>query len=217
MALPIDVLADPPPYLRVASKPLRLVAGGARRQDSVANAFAVVSEEADVIVIHDAARPFVSDDLIERTIAAAVESGAAMAALPARDTVKQPCGHRRHGDARGSCVRRWPRDEIYLAQTPQAFRREVLRDALALVGQGHEVTDEAALAERAGHPVRTRRRRSLQHQGHDARMYPIAEVVAASGARPRADGSGSAARPSGLPWRIGGTGYDLHRLVEGRR
>ena len=89
VALPADVLADPPPYLRVAAKPLKLVAGGERRQDSVANAFAVVSESAAVIVIHDAARPFVSDDLIERTIAAALESGAAIAALQARDTVKQ--------------------------------------------------------------------------------------------------------------------------------
>ena len=80
VALPADVLADPPPYLRVAGKPLKLVAGGERRQDSVANAFAVVSESAAVIVIHDAARPFVSDDLIERTIAAALESGAAIAA-----------------------------------------------------------------------------------------------------------------------------------------
>src|SRR5215207_5208388 len=78
VALPADVLADPPPYLRVAAKPLKLVAGGERRQDSVANAFAVVREDAAIIVIHDAARPFVSDDLIDRTVAAAAESGAAI-------------------------------------------------------------------------------------------------------------------------------------------
>ena len=65
---------------------MRVVAGGARRQDSVANAFAVVPEDTDIVVIHDAARPFVERDTIERTINAAAEAGAAIAALPARDT-----------------------------------------------------------------------------------------------------------------------------------
>ena len=69
---------------------MRIVAGGDRRQDSVANAFrAADAASDDLIVIHDAARPFVSADLIARTIAAAAESGAAVAAVQARDTVKQ--------------------------------------------------------------------------------------------------------------------------------
>jgi len=70
VALPAD-LADPPPaYLLGTPKPLTIVAGGLRRQDSVANAFRAIDERADVVVIHDAARPFVSADLIGRTIAA---------------------------------------------------------------------------------------------------------------------------------------------------
>src|SRR5438067_2539822 len=70
VALPVDLVETPPSYLQHTVKPLRIVAGGARRQDSVANAFGAASEAADVIVIHDAARPFVSADLIARTVAA---------------------------------------------------------------------------------------------------------------------------------------------------
>src|SRR5260221_13411289 len=77
VALPDAIAAHPPVYLRDSAKPLRVVVGGARRQDSVANAFRIVGEESDIIVIHDAARPFASADLIGRTIAAAAESGAA--------------------------------------------------------------------------------------------------------------------------------------------
>jgi CTP:molybdopterin cytidylyltransferase MocA len=68
---------------------VRIVAGGARRQDSVANAFESVSLDSDVVLIHDAARPFVSADLISRAIDAAAEHGAAIAAVPVRDTVKR--------------------------------------------------------------------------------------------------------------------------------
>src|SRR5207247_570458 len=88
VALPADLAEAPPPYLLDTPKPLKVVAGGARRQDSVGNAFRAASPHADIVVIHDAARPFVSAELIGRTIAAAVESGAALAALQARDTVK---------------------------------------------------------------------------------------------------------------------------------
>ena len=88
VALPDDLVSRPPAYLTNAAKTLTVVTGGARRQDSVAAAFRAVSTHADVVVVHDAARPFVSADLITRTIAAAAESGAALAALEARDTVK---------------------------------------------------------------------------------------------------------------------------------
>src|SRR5712672_1739580 len=88
VALPEDLMSRPPAHLTQAAKPLTMVPGGGRRQDSVAAAFRAVSTHADVVIIHDAARPFVSADLISRTIAAAAESGAALAALEARDTVK---------------------------------------------------------------------------------------------------------------------------------
>src|SRR5262245_24795384 len=126
---------------------LVLVAGGERRQDSVARAFARVSPAADVVVIHDAARPFASPSLMQRTIRAAAEHGAAVAALPVVDTVKQAGPP----DADGRRVVRatLARDAIFLAQTPQAFAREILAQALQSA-QDQAVTDEATLVERAG-------------------------------------------------------------------
>lgn len=201
VALPVDVVADPPVYLRGAAKPLRLVSGGARRQDSVANAFAAVDEAADIVVIHDAARPFASDELITRCIVAAAESGAAVAAVASRDTVK-------HASADRFVQETLPRERIYLAQTPQAFQRRVLRDALALAERGQDVTDEATLAERAGFPVRI-----VEGEHSNIKItvpddVPIAEALAERESRGGArhdDGGGRM-----------GIGYDLHRLVEGR-
>jgi 2-C-methyl-D-erythritol 4-phosphate cytidylyltransferase/2-C-methyl-D-erythritol 2,4-cyclodiphosphate synthase len=143
VALPAELVVDPPDYLRSARKPIEIVEGGDRRQDSVARAFNRISTRADVVVIHDAARPLVSDAVIRRTIQAAAESGAAIAAVRQHDTVKR-------GDADGIIVETLRREEIYFAQTPQAFLTDVLRDALAVRG---EATDEAVLAEMAGHAV----------------------------------------------------------------
>src|SRR6188768_3659323 len=90
IVIPSDMESLPP---GVVNPPdgggLYIVRGGARRQDSVANGFAVVAPHADVVLVHDAARPFVSDRLIDRTIDAANEHGAAITAIPAHDTVKR--------------------------------------------------------------------------------------------------------------------------------
>jgi len=242
VALPQDLVDSPPEYLRAPSagalppdKPLHIVAGGRRRQDSVANAFRAADARSDVIVIHDAARPFASADVITRTIAAAVESGAALAALPARDTIKRvlpPAGNGEHDGSRATLVAQTlPRDTIYLAQTPQAFRRDVLAAALAL---DHEATDEAALAERAGHQVRIVIGEMTNIKITTGDDLPIAEAIARSidraittaerGMRNAEDEmANDEPQPAALaqpkPARTGraGTGYDLHRLVEGRR
>ena len=204
VALPTELADDPPEYLRGSSKPLRVVAGGPRRQDSVASAFRAVSARSDVIVIHDAARPFASAALIARTIAAAAESGAALAAVQARDTVKQ--GHLSRGAAAPRSSDVWivkatlPRESIFLAQTPQAFRREVLRDALAL---GEDATDEAALAEHAGHTVRIVEGEMSNIKITTPGDLAVAETLARLG------------HDDGMVARVG-TGYDLHKLVEGR-
>jgi 2-C-methyl-D-erythritol 4-phosphate cytidylyltransferase / 2-C-methyl-D-erythritol 2,4-cyclodiphosphate synthase len=196
VALPRELADDPPTYLRAAAKPLRIVNGGARRQDSVARAFEAADATSDLIVIHDAARPFVSADLIARTIAAAMESGAALAAMPARDTVKRT--HRVPGAPEGGRYVRETiaRDTIYLAQTPQAFRRDVLREALALT---IDATDEAALAEHAGHAVRIVEGEATNIKITTPDDLVLAEAIAAPARTGRA-----------------GIGYDLHRLVEGR-
>jgi 2-C-methyl-D-erythritol 4-phosphate cytidylyltransferase/2-C-methyl-D-erythritol 2,4-cyclodiphosphate synthase len=133
VVLPADLAGDPPGYLQGLGKPVSVVEGGARRQDSVANGFDAVQARADIILIHDAARPFASAELISRTIAAAAQTGAALAALPASDTVKLAS---LDVTPEGPVVEQTiPRDRVYLAQTPQAFRTDVLRAAIA-AGRG---------------------------------------------------------------------------------
>lgn len=194
VALPPDLAASPPAYLRGAAKPIEIVEGGERRQDSVANAFARASRRADIVAIHDAARPLVTADVIARTIDAAAEHGAAIAALPATDTVKR-------GDARRVIVDTLPRSEIYLAQTPQTFRTAVLRDALLLAGTEADATDEAMLAELAGHHVRL-----VDGDPRNLKITTAGDPETAE----RLLGRSAAG-----VIRIG-NGYDLHRLVEGR-
>ena len=185
------VVAVPPGFSeRVrASERVRVVEGGARRQDSMANAFAVVTTEADVVLVHDAARPFVSERIINDTIAAAAEHGAAIVAVPVRDTVKRTRVVGQHRTVRETL----PRDEIYLAQTPQGFRRDVLEHAL-VAASSTDVTDEAMLVERAGIPV---------------------HIVAGDTANLKVTTPEDLMNARGTSIRIG-TGYDLHRLVEGR-
>lgn len=200
VALPDEFVAEPPPYLTGTPKTVRVVAGGARRQDSVANAFEAVDRLAHIIVVHDAARPFASRSLVTRIIEAAGESGAAVAALPASDTVKRAAGDTPQTRVVAETL---PRDAIYLAQTPQAFTRAVLRDALALSEAGVDATDEATLAERAGHPVRLVEGELTNLKITTPDDLPIAESLARRAA-------GSARREHV------GTGYDLHRLVPDR-
>lgn len=180
--------------------PLQVVRGGARRQDSVANAFDHVDPAADVVLIHDAARPFVTAGLIDRTIDAAMTHGAAIAALQSRDTVKRV--ERRDDGA--VIVDTIPRESVYLAQTPQGFRREVLAAAVAAGRAGIDATDEAFLAERAGYQVHV--------VDGDAGNVKITTADDLEAARQR---MGRPAASAGL--QRAGTGYDLHRLVEGRR
>ena len=208
VALPASLAADPPDYLRSSGTPLRVIAGGARRQDSVANAFREAAATSDIIVIHDAARPFASADLISRTIAAAAESGAALAAVASRDTVKRASGAvagRQHRVVEETLSR----DTIFLAQTPQAFRREVLEAALALGERdGVDATDEAALVEWSGHPVRL-----VDGEATNIKITTREDLVVAESIA-RAD-AGRAGEPPARTGRAG-IGYDLHRLVEGR-
>jgi len=156
----------------------------------VRHAFHRIDARTDIVVIHDAARPLVTDAVIRRAIDGAIATGAAIAAVQARDTVKR-------GDAAGRIIATLSRDEIYLAQTPQAFRVDVLRDALAV---GGDATDEAALAERAGHVVQL-----VDGDPRNLKITTPADLEMAE----RLLGAGAAAM------RIG-NGYDLHRLVDGR-
>jgi 2-C-methyl-D-erythritol 4-phosphate cytidylyltransferase len=205
VVVPPEWVPAPPAYLQRTG--LRVVAGGDRRQDSVARGFDAVSETSDVILVHDAARPFVDEAMIGRAIDAAAEAGAAIVAAPSRDTVKWAPGHAADTAAPRLIERTLPREAIYLAQTPQAFRREVLRDAVALGRRGVEATDEAGLAEQAGHAVRLVEGGARNMKVTTGEDLVIAEALLAAGSK---------VEPSVLPLLRVGTGYDLHRLVEGR-
>ncbi|MCF8061810.1 MAG: 2-C-methyl-D-erythritol 4-phosphate cytidylyltransferase [Deltaproteobacteria bacterium] len=131
------------------TKVRRVVPGGARRQDSVRLGVEACPVGCDLVVVHDGVRPLVRSDLIERTVAAARDCGAAIAALPARDTVKQVRD--------GTWVERTlDRRSLWLVQTPQAFlRADLLEVHRRAVNEGwEEMPDDASLLERAGLSVR---------------------------------------------------------------
>ena len=129
-------------------KPFRLVAGGKERQDSVWNGLEAVSPKSEIVAIQDAARPCTSEALIEATIAAARETGAAVAAQPITDTIKES------GD--GKLIERTlDRSRLWAVQTPQTFKLEVIRRALTEVRRrGLTVTDDTAACELIGQAVR---------------------------------------------------------------
>lgn len=120
---------------------IRIVDGGERRQDSVLAGLAALSPEIDLVLIHDAARPFATRELAECVLTAAAEIGAAVPAVPVPDTVKREEG--------GEVVATLDRSVLRLAQTPQGFRRAVIVDAYAALGE-RDVTDDAGVVELAG-------------------------------------------------------------------
>ena len=131
---------------RQFSKFSRAVAGGKERQDSVRNALNLVED--GYVLIHDGARPYVDMETIMRVLEAAAGTGAAVAAVPVKDTVRQTRG----GDNTDSIT--LPRDRLYSVQTPQGFDVALIREAYAAAeAEGFLGTDDGGLAERAGHPV----------------------------------------------------------------
>jgi 2-C-methyl-D-erythritol 4-phosphate cytidylyltransferase len=130
---------------------VKVVEGGDKRQESVANALAALPAEADdVVLVHDAVRPLIDTATIERTIDAVIETGAAIVGMPAVDTIKQ-VERTAHGALVTATI---PREFVVLAQTPQGFRYGVLQSAFAEAEtDGFVGTDEASVVERAGHSV----------------------------------------------------------------
>jgi 2-C-methyl-D-erythritol 4-phosphate cytidylyltransferase len=135
----------------VLQNKVELVEGGEHRQHSVANALAAVSAAPDdVVLVHDAVRPFVTPEIIEEVIRGAEKFGAAIAGLPAVDTIKKV-----ERTADGALVTATiPREHVVMAQTPQGFRYHVLKKAFdEATADGFMGTDEASLVERSGHEV----------------------------------------------------------------
>lgn len=121
--------------------------GGATRADSVAGGLAVVRDDADLIAIHDAARPCVSTEMIDRVFAEASKAGAAILAAPLRGTIKR-------GSGAGVVDETISRDGLWEAQTPQVFKPSVILEAYERRADlGEEPTDDAQLVEFIGHPV----------------------------------------------------------------
>jgi 2-C-methyl-D-erythritol 4-phosphate cytidylyltransferase len=130
-----------------------VVRGGDSRQDSVANAIAKVPAETDLILVHDAVRPLVTRDQIERVIAEADACGAAILGIPAMDTVKEVKRASLPTDV-ALITATIPRERVVLAQTPQVFRAALLLEAFARAREdGVKASDEAGLVERLGRDV----------------------------------------------------------------
>ncbi len=130
---------------------VRLVEGGEHRQDSVGNAIkAITAANDDVVLVHDAVRPFVTSEIIHQVIEAARKYGAAIAGMPAVDTVKQ-VDRTSEGAVITATI---PREKVVMAQTPQGFRYDVIKKAFDEASADSFIgTDEASLVERSGHEV----------------------------------------------------------------
>jgi 2-C-methyl-D-erythritol 4-phosphate cytidylyltransferase len=126
---------------------IQIVAGGSERFESVANALAQVKPEAELVAIHDAVRPCLTEEQVNAVFTRAEKTGAALLAVPVSDTLKQV-------NAQHQVQATVSRQGMWLAQTPQVFRRDWLVEAYAKRGTlGKDITDDAQLIEAAGHPV----------------------------------------------------------------
>lgn len=172
---------------------LHFTAGGKRRQDSVRAGMAMLGSDTDIILVHDGARPLVGQEIIDRCFKSAVESGAAIAAVPVKDTLKR-------ADDSLKVSATVDRTSLWQAQTPQAIRRELLETAYQNNGD-KDVTDESSLLEKSNIPVtlvegaETNIKITRQEDLH------LAEKILAQQSTPSL--------------RIG-HGYDAHRFEEGR-
>ncbi len=146
--LPKHVVGDPPPWLfQTDTERLLISVGGRERQESVANGLEDLPDDVEIVVIHDAARPLVTDETIDHVIRVAREGECAVAALPVVDTLKEV-------DGGGRVIRTVARDNLWRAQTPQAFPRQIIERAHTEAKHAKvTATDDAALCERLGIPV----------------------------------------------------------------
>ncbi len=196
--------------LAALGKPAVAVAGGPTRADSVRNGLAALPS-CDVVLVHDAARPFATPALARTVALAAAREGAALAAVTSTDTVKRaalpsPFGHGAQGpppcptDAiLPTVAETLDRRNIWLAQTPQAFRADVLRRAFEAAGaSAAEATDECALVERLGLPVAI-----VPGEPENIKITTADDVTRA---RARCE----------APMAMG-IGYDVHAFAAGRR
>jgi 2-C-methyl-D-erythritol 4-phosphate cytidylyltransferase/2-C-methyl-D-erythritol 2,4-cyclodiphosphate synthase len=175
---------------RAWSKVTDICLGGKRRQDSVQNGLNKITQS-DWALIHDGARPFLSHDLVDRGLEAARKTGAALAALPVRNTIKQ-------SNDDNTVNTTLERKRLWKAQTPQIFKSTIIRKVYSRITE--DVTDDATLVERAGYNVKiyTGADTNIKITTHEDLM--LARMIA---------GLGSSLRI--------GIGYDVHQLISGHK
>ncbi len=184
--------------------PVRCVAGGVTRQDSVSRAVSCTDDRADVILVHDAVRPLCDLETMQRVLEAAWRTGGAVPGLPATETIQRV-------SRRGRVLATPPREQLFAIQTPQCFQSSVLRSALENArASGYTGTDESSVVRWSGHPVTVVLGSPINIKITHPIDLEIAELLVA-------DGEGKhAGKWSGQMIRIG-QGIDYHRLIEGRR
>ena len=180
------------------NKVLCVVPGGVQRHESVEAGLKAIEVDDEIVVVHDAVRPFASDVVFSRVVEAARVYGAAVPVVAIRDTVKQT--------ADGRVVATLPRDQLGRAQTPQAFRRIVLLEAHERWAAGRGPTDDAGMVEALGHPVQV-----VEGDENNIKITTPGDLAWAEWyARNREGDQEQRSRISV------GQGVDVHALVEGR-
>ena len=174
-----------------------LVPGGSARWESVSAGLQRTTPEDEIVLVHDAVRPFIADQLLGRIIEATIEHGAAIAGMPVKETVKVV--------KEGYIVQTPERATLWSAQTPQGFRRKLLLEAYAHMPDGGAVTDDAMLVENLGHPVWI-----VEGDYQNVKITTPDDLIWAEWHLAREE------QMRAKRLRVG-QGFDVHRLEEGRR
>ena len=182
---------------RLASERVKIVEGGETRMLSVRNGFKEVPEEIEVVAVHDGARPMVSTQIIRAVLDEAYESGAALPAVPIKDTLKKVT-------SKQLWISSTPvRSSLWAAQTPQCYRRELLEDALRRFADDKNATDESQLVEKSGYKVKIVPSTYENFKITTPEDLTMAEALLDD-------------RRGGRRRTAVGFGFDIHKLVEGR-
>lgn len=182
---------------RLSGGKVTVVQAGPTRMGSVRNGFAALPKGVEVVAVHDGARSMITPEIIRATLAEAAKSGAAVAAVPVKDTLKVV-------EKGGRTVSETPdRARFWAAQTPQTYRYSILKEALEKFAGAADATDESQLVERCGHKVSV-----VESSYENFKITTPEDITMAS--------SIIEAREGGRRESRTGFGYDIHKLVEGR-
>jgi 2-C-methyl-D-erythritol 2,4-cyclodiphosphate synthase/2-C-methyl-D-erythritol 4-phosphate cytidylyltransferase len=186
------------------AKVYRVIPGGGLRQDSVLAGLKTLPPEVEIVVVHDGVRPFVPVSLIESCLQEAEKSGAAMAAVPVKDTLKSV-------SAENVIKHTINRTGVWQAQTPQVFRKSLLLEAYSRAAQKKDfvATDEAGLLELVGHPVKV-----VEGTETNIKITRQEDLILAKAILMERENGGKTRE--GVSQYCSGYGYDAHRLVKGR-